>query len=112
VRSVCSACGDCCDPVWFPLPPAEIRQGAEVARRPDDAANLRFARDAWTWTGEVDDLAGWAYRCAMFDEATRRCTAHETRPPVCRGYPWFDDVPRRGLPLLPTRCSHWADVTD
>jgi Fe-S-cluster containining protein len=96
--------------VWFPLPPAEVRQGAEVSRIPEERATLVFARDHWTWTGQEDPTAGWSYRCSFFDPASRLCTAHEHRPPVCRGYPWFGAEPRRGLPLLPQRCSHWADL--
>ncbi|HVY11172.1 MAG TPA: YkgJ family cysteine cluster protein [Mycobacteriales bacterium] len=89
----CSACGDCCDPVWYPLGPADIRQSAATT----GAADLVFAAAHWRASGERRD-GMHAYRCDRFDPATRLCTAHDERPPICRAYP----IP---LNLLPDRCT-------
>ena len=102
-------CGDCCDPVWYPFGPADIRQSAATTR----AADLVFAAAHWHATGERDDDGRHAYRCDRFDRETRLCTAHDERPPICRGYPWYDDVHRgasdragpRQLVVLPARCA-------
>lgn len=105
----CSRCGDCCDPVWYPLGAADIRQSASTAAGGPSAADLAFAAAHWRPTGERrDDLHGYA--CDHFDAVSRLCTAHDERPPICRGYPWYDGPPRRGLPLLPARCSFRADL--
>ncbi|MDQ1686010.1 MAG: hypothetical protein QOC82_2747, partial [Frankiaceae bacterium] len=49
--AVCSACGACCDPVWYPLGAADIRQSAHTT----GAADLMFAASHWQPTGEVRD---------------------------------------------------------
>ncbi|HEX3898679.1 MAG TPA: YkgJ family cysteine cluster protein [Mycobacteriales bacterium] len=89
----CSACGDCCDPIWYPLGPADIRQSASTT----GSADLTFAAAHWSATGERhEDMH--AYQCDRFDTPSRLCTAHEDRPPICRAYPI-------ALNLLPTRCT-------
>src|SRR5581483_11992997 len=66
----CSACGDCCDPVWYPLGAADIRQSAATT----GAVDLVFAAKHWRPTG--DRLDGMhAYRCDRFDPESRLCTA-------------------------------------
>jgi Fe-S-cluster containining protein len=93
VVGACSACGDCCDPIWYPLGPADIRQSASTT----GSADLTFAALHWSATGERRDELH-AYQCDQFDTATRLCTAHEERPPICRAYPI-------SLNLLPGRCT-------
>jgi Fe-S-cluster containining protein len=92
-RGACSACGDCCDPVWYPLGGADIRQSATTT----GSADLAFAAAHWHPTGERSE-GMYAYRCDGFDAATRLCTAHDDRPPICRAYPV-------ALNLLPARCT-------
>jgi Fe-S-cluster containining protein len=100
----CSACGDCCDPVWFPWSAADVRQSASRG----DSVDLTFIAAHWTPTGaRRDDLHG--YRCDRFDPVSRLCTAHAERPPICRGYPWYDDQARTSLVVLPERCAYRAD---
>ena len=48
VVGACSACGDCCDPVWYPLGPADVRQSASTTGSED----LLFAAAHWVATGE------------------------------------------------------------
>ena len=93
MTGTCTACGDCCDPIWYPLGPADVRQSAGTTH----AADLVFAADHWTATGERRD-GMHAYQCDRFDAASRLCTAHDERPPICRAYPI-------ALNLLPPRCT-------
>jgi Fe-S-cluster containining protein len=93
VTGECSLCGDCCDPVWYPLGPADVRQSASTT----GAADLLFAAAHWHATGKRYDGLH-AYACDRFDPATRRCTAHDDRPPICRRFPVV-------LNLLPSRCT-------
>jgi Fe-S-cluster containining protein len=93
IAGACTACGDCCDPVWYPLGAADIRQSASTT----GAADLVFAAAHWHATGQrSEDLHG--YQCDRFDRETRLCTAHDERPPICRAYPIL-------LNILPTRCT-------
>ncbi|MGN6474962.1 MAG: YkgJ family cysteine cluster protein [Mycobacteriales bacterium] len=93
MAGTCTACGDCCDPIWYPLGPADIRQSAGTTA----AEDLRFAAAHWTATGEWHD-GMHAYQCDRFDAETRLCIAHDERPPICRAYPI-------ALNVLPTRCT-------
>jgi Fe-S-cluster containining protein len=102
----CSACGDCCDPVWYPWGAADIRQAA--ARQPG-STDLPFISRHWHPTGETRD-GMHAYRCDFFDGESRLCTAHDRRPPICRGYPWYDAKPGSRLVVLPAACAFRADV--
>ena len=90
--AVCSACGACCDPVWYPMGPADIRQSAATTVNVD----LVFAAAHWHPTGERTDDGMHAYQCDRFDAETRLCTAHADRPPICRAYPVAGNV----LPLI------------
>jgi hypothetical protein len=50
------------------------------------------------------------YSCRAFDPTARRCTIHETRPNMCRDYPWYGGAPN-GVTLSPfPNCSYHADV--
>ena len=50
------------------------------------------------------------YTCDQYDSETHECLAHETKPPVCRGFPWYGQSPNpRAISFLPT-CSYWVDV--
>jgi Fe-S-cluster containining protein len=72
---------------------ADVRQSASTT----GAADLIFAASHWTATGERSD-GMHAYQCDRFDRATRLCTAHDERPPICRTYPI-------ALNVLPSRCT-------
>lgn len=97
-------CGACCDPVV-------------LAFRPEDMVgpSAAFAREHWTVIDEVTRGSGTYYRihCDVFDQATRRCTAYEQRPPICANYPAYGEplAPGHrkadGLPLV---CAFQADV--
>lgn len=51
------------------------------------------------------------YECDMFDPEENLCTAHDTRPDVCRGFPWYGGNPEI-VSLQPfPRCTFWEDVS-
>lgn len=96
--ATCSACGACCDPVWYPFGPADVRQSAATTEAPD----LVFAAAHWRATGQRTPDGLYAYTCDRFDPLTRLCTAHDERPPICRRYPVLGNV-------LPEPCAYRAD---
>lgn len=109
----CSRCGDCCERIWS-VPPAVVE--AMLARPPSLAmtrveqsnyATALFVTEHWTATQVSVSSARWS--CDAFDPDTRLCTAHEARPPVCSGFPWYGQEPTLTKELHP-RCSFNADV--
>ncbi len=105
----CARCGDCCDPVV--LDPAvwdRIQTGDSA-----DRASVDFAREHWTVVGEIEDGDGdrmLQIKCDQFDPGTRLCGAHDERPPVCGGFPWYGRSPSIEGKVMSWRCSYWADV--
>ncbi len=121
----CSRCGDCCDPVNVPLDPQSYAAERLAVTAHDDEGwyvhQLKFFRDHWTSIGsnEVTEngetVTMHRVRCDQYDRATRTCQAHDNRPQVCSGYPWYGRAP--GDPdrdviaaSLSPRCSFNADV--
>ena len=85
------------------------RELAERRYDPDGGlrADADFITEHWH---EIDGHPG-NYRCDRFDPETLLCTAHDERPPVCRGFPWYGDGPsvERAANLDPA-CSFLLDV--
>jgi Fe-S-cluster containining protein len=84
----------------------------------DAHANAMFIQDHWSAEDTYVDTDGrrvYEVRCDLFDPAVRLCGAHDRRPPICRGFPWYDS-PRRAwagtgsAAALSPRCSYNADV--
>lgn len=121
----CNGCGCCCDPVvlsasqrdyagqfpglpggperanrdWVLLTPIPTRDGMRRARYLDSAIQP---------LGNAQ-IVLFFFECRHFDTENRVCTNYENRPPVCRGFPWFDTAPNpvQGLPL---ECEFRRDI--
>lgn len=57
------------------------------------------------------------YRCDFFDDdptspTYRQCTAHEQRPPLCRGFPYYGRPPGESGKFLPLDCSYRIDLIE
>jgi len=135
----CARCGACCSPVPFTREqhddvskwstaalagvadpgtddgwahwlargwPANGRDGA--VGKYDPASRWRQDADfiAAHWTPDGDG----GCKCDAFDPATAMCTAHDSRPPVCRDYPWYGREPGTGGMKLHPQCSYLADL--
>lgn len=119
--ATCARCGDCCERV------APNQSIPDLRRRLADPYFAGRARhQAELLLDMLVEKIGVTraplqirpeYRCRHFDPAGRVCTAHEKRPDMCRGYPWYrkselegflerDRLPRDMSP----RCSYTADV--
>lgn len=107
----CARCGDCCENIQTSWDLEHLRKTAE--KEGDDspnAANYRFVRDNWVDQGiDPNGAGGVTWTCLKFDSVGRTCTAHEDRPPVCSGYPWYGKEPFKGA-WLPAACSFQADI--
>lgn len=100
----CARCGDCCDPVVLTIGMARALDAGH-----GDEASTEFARAHWRLRQEQPDPTSRHYTCDRFDPDSRLCTAHEDRPPVCSGFPWYGRVPMAG-PLVNPRCSFQWDL--
>lgn len=120
----CAACGDCCENITIASPAivddlagapdprteweAYVAMGWSEDRRQlciENWLSVQLIGDHWREQGE-DSGGRMRYRCDLLDPETRLCTAHEDRPPICRGYPWYSE----GWTLArvndtPKRCS-------
>jgi Fe-S-cluster containining protein len=127
----CARCGDCCERIFYWGDWNNLQQWAEWGRtvrdwageNPDDergrmtekqfalVANAEFILTHWRPAPEDAALPVPRFSCSAFDPISRLCTAHDSRPPICRGYPWYGEIPEAGYERLASpRCSFWADV--
>lgn len=105
----CSRCGDCCESMFLSSTKRRLREMlGETDTSDSNVANAEFILEHWH--GGVANGPGrtkrWA--CDAFDPVSRLCTAHEDRPPVCSGFPWYGRDPY-DLNLSP-RCSFREDI--
>lgn len=126
----CNGCGACCDPVVTVISPQHLADGSADQVVGEEEAEwmrihltpIRPRREGLkliaSWSKGVTyftpgdqfvPVLSWFYRCDLYDPETRRCTDFENRPPMCRGYPWFDDPPDKRKNLPPT-CSFREDI--
>lgn len=119
----CARCGDCCDPVIVVFDPQEWAAERLAADNLNEMGrlNAEFLRDHWTSQSsnvvQEDEREVTVHRvqCSAFDPARRLCTAHDARPPVCSGFPWYgrpegDEGRQPVADALSPRCSFNADV--
>ena len=128
----CSCCGDCCERItfwgdwntlqqwanwgqaWREWAMYNLRDGEDGGMDSAVAeclANADFILSHWRPIAEDAGLAMPRFQCSAFDPVTRLCTAHSSRPPICRGYPWYNDEPgQHPERLMGKRCSFWTDV--
>jgi Fe-S-cluster containining protein len=109
----CARCGDCCDPVIIEAD-AFLACGERARSEEFPHVNDRFIAQHWqplsAWRAD-DGTWCFSVRCGMFDPESRACTAHDTRPPVCSGFPWYGDEPSAGRAHgLELHCSYLADL--
>lgn len=74
---------------------------------PRSREDIDFMAAHWTpVTGQPD-----RYDCDQYDPRERACRAQDTKPPVCRDYPWYGEgpTPQRAAALDP-QCSYLGDV--
>jgi Fe-S-cluster containining protein len=114
--NLCNQCGACCRVIKADRSPEEI--GAMAALTAAIGIPSDFAFIAAHWHALSRDEAmrrnpfyvarlppeAHLYRCDQLG-ADGRCLAHDTRPFVCRGYPWYGERPR-DMPLADPQCGY------
>lgn len=129
----CAQCGSCCERIKITMNApgftgiVSTSGGVGVMRaypwrggfsRMSFAAG-RYMRDATfirRWmepTGEVERVGSevrQVWRCLKFDPVERLCTAHDERPEMCSGYPWYGREPGVGGMPHEKHCSYLLDL--
>lgn len=126
----CNGCGRCCDPVVLPFTQDDARRAARgemlpenrrwviedltpIPRRQGINATADYmtagGKTVYGIKGEPVVLFSHFFTCKWFDTETRTCEAYDRRPPICSGYPWYDDEPDDSK-TIPKECSYNADV--
>jgi len=116
----CNRCGACCRVLTLEQSPQEVRNVAALTAVLGIPSDHRFAAEHWRpLTREeamqrnpiyTSSLAAdaYLYSCDMLG-ADGLCKAHDTRPLVCRGYPWYGEPPR-DMVLADPDCDYYEDV--
>lgn len=115
----CSKCGDCCRVI--PVNATKKRFAEKAAA--GETGSSPFILQHWHRISREEarrrnpHFGGatpghYYYECDMFDPVKNECMAHDSRPQVCRGFPWYGDSPADRLYRIGPfpRCSFWADV--
>lgn len=85
-------CGACCDPVT--LADASVEAIFDPELDPALSPQGALLRDIWEPLGPLRGYPGFtALRCLHYDVESRLCGIYESRPPVCREYPFYNREP-------------------
>lgn len=115
----CNKCGDCCDVIRLKQTKQELRERKfrdyeflmknwkRISKSVANSINPSLVK-----LELVSEKKSFYYSCEKFNSTTRTCEAHEERPSVCRGFPWYNGlIEPNQLTLSPyKRCSFWNDV--
>lgn len=114
--NLCNQCGACCRVLTLEQSPQEIGAMAELTTALGIPSDYAFAAAHWHpltrdeamrrnpfYTARLPTDAHLYWCDRLGDDG--RCTVHETRPFVCRGYPWYGQ-PVRDMPLADPRCGY------
>jgi Fe-S-cluster containining protein len=98
----CRRCGDCCREFSIGRSPRVLRENAQAPSA--DRADLAMFKmlegrclGKWTWTPkDKEPVTVWIYGpCRNLIEAGSdglpACAIHETRPPMCSGFPFYSN---------------------
>ena len=120
--SPCNQCGACCRTIALDQSPDEVAAMAALTSVLGIPSDHTFARQHWRPLTREEAMAAnpfyvarlpatkHFYACDMLAE-NGSCSAHETRPLVCRGYPWYGEPPT-DMPLADPECGYEAERTD
>jgi Fe-S-cluster containining protein len=100
-------CGACCEDIVIPYTKTAMREALAAGVVTDDKSrrDREFILEHWHRVGGGGTATHWA--CDRFDTATRLCTAHDDRPPVCSGFPWYSSQPGgERIDHLPRACTY------
>jgi Fe-S-cluster containining protein len=118
--NLCNRCGACCRVLVLAQLPEEVQGMAAITRVLGIPSDFQFAAEHWHPLSRVEAMERNRFYTSQLPEdaslywcdqlgSDGRCQAYETRPFVCRGYPWYGQPPRE-MPLADARCGYGYDV--
>ncbi len=105
----CVKCGACCENILLWFDPENIPDKFKNSENPKTIKDVEFISQHWHLIQGTQYVAN----CDMYDSESKLCTAHDDRPPVCEGYPWYGERPsldHRNSKYLPPQCSFTTDI--
>jgi len=102
--------------------PEEMQATAAITKVLGIPSDSIFAAEHWRPLTRAEAMHRNPYYTARLPESAHlytcdqlgadgRCQAHETRPLVCRGYPWYEQAPR-DMQLADPHCGYFLDVVN
>lgn len=119
---LCNACGACCRVIYVERSPEEIRAMASLTRVLGIPSDMQFAAKHWRPLSREEAMKrnpyytrqlpehGYLYTCDQLGD-DGKCRAYETRPLVCRGYPWYGEA-ARSIPWADPECGYRVEVSE
>lgn len=120
MADLCNQCGACCRVIALDQPPEELHALATLTRILGIPSDAQFAAAHWRPLTRAEAMERnpfytsrlgpehYLYTCDELAE-DGRCRAHDERPLVCRGYPWYGENPRR-MPLADPECGYGEEL--
>lgn len=114
----CSMCGKCCEAILIPVSSEEMKPDSGIRFRDGDFMRENFVpmtqEEAFRINPNLADPLSiekkYYYSCKQYDKTTKLCGAHENRPQVCSGFPWYGNSINNQSLLMHKECSYWLDV--
>ena len=117
--NLCNHCGACCRVLTLEQSPEEVRAIAVITGALGIPSDHIFAAEHWHPLTREEAMQRNPFYTTRLPAGAHlywcdrlgpdgRCQAYETRPFVCRGYPWYGE-PVRDMPLADPDCGYAHD---
>jgi Fe-S-cluster containining protein len=117
IKGHCIGCGMCCRAITLAYTKKDIRKVW-----PEDKGTSKwFVLKNWHRISRdqalkenpnvvnMEKQIGWYwYTCSMFDRETNKCKVHDSKPRICKGYPWYGNEPN-DTALYGANCGYRVD---
>lgn len=116
---LCNQCGACCRVLTLQQSPEEVQSIAAVTKVLGIPSDHQFAAEHWRPLTREEAMQRNPFYVSRLPEGSHfytcdqlgpkgACMAYETRPLVCRGYPWYGGE-ARPMPLADEKCGYVHD---
>jgi Fe-S-cluster containining protein len=120
MSDLCNKCGACCRVLTVEQSPQEIRSIAALTSVLGIPSDMQFAAQHWHALTRDEAMQRNPFYVSRLPEDAHLywcdqlgpdglCMSHETRPLVCRGYPWYGEAPRH-MALADPDCGYKQDL--